>query len=148
MMLSLRDTPGEPLLVGQQSMMLSLLDNLMTRPQRLLQGMYVLHTDKHAYAYIHSLTCSFTAKCVVTKVHTDRSCCPSSQNAQIESLCLVQAVPAKQVSKSPGVNSTKLLMYNQQQTQGRGFAWAALRMRPDAVLVLTTASMSVALHAS
>lgn len=53
----------------------------------------------------------------------------------------MQAVQAKQVGKSSGVKSTKLLTYNQQQTQGRGFAWAALRMKPDAVLVLPTDSI-------
>jgi len=60
----------------------------------------------------------------------------------------VQVVPAKQVSNSSGVKGTKLLMYDEQQTRGRGFAWAALRMKSDAVLVLPTDSMFVALHAT
>ncbi|DBA76693.1 TPA: hypothetical protein ACH3X2_008727 [Trebouxia sp. C0005] len=54
---------------------------------------------------------------------------PSAAFAELD-----EVVPAKQVSKSSSVKSTKLLMYSQQQTQGRGFAWAALRMKPDAVL--------------
>ncbi|KAA6426595.1 MAG: formin (ISS) [Trebouxia sp. A1-2] len=57
---------------------------------------------------------------------------PSAAFAELDEV--FQVVPAKQVSKSSSVKSTKLLMYSQQQTQGRGFAWAALRMKPDAVL--------------
>ncbi len=98
-----------------------------------------MRTHTLASLLMHCKVCS-------QKVPTDRFCCPSSQNAQIESLGLVQAVQAKQVGKSSGVKSTNLLTYNHQQTQGRGFAWAALRMKPDAVLVLPADSMFVALH--